>query len=121
MPGIELKLTDDQMREALSAALLAQMTDGMRADVLKQVITYLTTVTGDGYGRRNVSPVQEAFTTAARVAVNRMMIEYLEENAEAQAALRRMVEEAVADAMTQRPRLRELVADALVSVLANRD
>jgi hypothetical protein len=64
--GLTLELSDDQMRQALSAALLASLDNGAREKIIAEAITYLTTEQkADGYSRRTEpSPIQRAFNEA---------------------------------------------------------
>lgn len=112
--GIELKLSDEQMREALSAALLAQMTDDARADVIKQAIAHLTKPsTPTNYSSDRRSPIQKAFDLAIEQFCHQWARELITSTPEIKEAFNATISKVAADVMRDSPSFQAKVTAAL--------
>lgn len=115
MPGIEVTLTDEQLKNVMGEAILAQMDDAMRASVIRQAITYLTTEqkgSSSYYGQRT-SPLQDAFNRALGQLANEIVRTYVQENDAFRTAIKGIVEQAATEALTMNQELRKSITEAV--------
>lgn len=116
--GLTLELSDDQMRQALSAALLASLDDGAREKIIAQAITYLTTEPPqDNYSRRtDPSPLQRAFNDALYRFAHKWTEELIEEDPRVKEAFREAFKEVAADVLERKEDFRREVVEKMATV-----
>jgi len=120
MSEFKLNIDEKQIKDLVAEGLLAQLTEELRADILKQAVAYLLTPpTGDRYnvyGSRE-TPLQAAFNQAANAAVRDIVTEMTLEDGEFQQKIRNAVGETVLAATRDEWDLQEAVAQGVGQAL----
>jgi len=115
---MDLKLNQDQLSQIIAGAILSQITDEMRADIIKQAIVHLTTPVKDQYGRASSeTSLQRAFNLACDRVAYDVANDYVATHPEFRAAMTKAMEYAAAEALANIDEVREKLAESVVQAL----
>lgn len=115
---MDLKLSEEQLLSVISGAIIAQLTDEMRADIIKQAIIHLTTPVKDGYGRNTKeTPLQRAFDRAVENVSHQVAHEFVANHPDFKAAIEAAMNGTAAAAMANIDAVREKLVSAAVSAI----
>jgi hypothetical protein len=118
MSGIEFTLTDEQMRQTLGAALLANMTGEEKDRVIAQAIEYLTTPEKSGFGSARKSPMQIAFNNAMEQATFVWAREFIQNDPAILGAVNKVLAESTKALIEEREDFLRVVTNGLGRAIA---
>lgn len=111
---LQIKLTDEQLKGAVSEAVVAAISQQDRQTLLREAVQYLLEKDPNGYDK--LSPIQRAFRGAIDSAARDACKKAVEDNQELQAEIAKMIAEAVTRAIGSteaRQKLVENLADKI--------
>lgn len=120
--SITINLTDTQVTEAVTAAIMNLLTDDLKKQVLEGAVKYLLGVPEPSshsyYNLDKRTRLQRAFDDAVDQMAYRVVREYVEQDAEFRAQMVLLVRQQAADAILEDSRLREAITRAVVQTVA---
>lgn len=91
---MEIKLSEEMMRELVGEALLKAITEEQRTVLVQGAIRELLSPKRDGYSGRSSTPLQDAFNRAIYDVAHKLVAEKLTADPEVQAKVGALVSEA---------------------------
>lgn len=120
MSDFKLNIDADQIKGMVAEGILAQLTDELRADILKQAVAHVLAPPARGqhnyYGTQE-TPLQAAFNQAASLAVRDVVRDMTLNDTEFQDRIRAAVSETVLAATATDFDLEQMVSKALADTL----
>ena len=92
---MELKLTNDDLRAAISEALLSQIGEPAREELIREALKGVLETKRDNYGRTKTSVLQEAFGQACSRLAHEVVNEIVQSDPEVRAKIEAMAKEAI--------------------------
>jgi len=119
---MDIKLSDDQIRDLVGEAILAQLEEKDRLLLIKEAMKYLLTPKQDSYSRKTESPLQAAFKSGVEKYAHQAVREWLETDKERQREFRDVFIEAWEKFITgYKDKLTDKIADAMIEGLTKRE
>jgi hypothetical protein len=121
MTEIKLSLNDAQLRDAFSAAILAQLNDEAREKIIAQSIKFVTDKRTDRYGyARESSPLEDAFREACTELMREVAVEYVRDHPEFREQVKEAMGRAMANLLVIESDLQSAIIDATIKSICNR-
>lgn len=118
---LKVDLSSDQLRDLTSTAILQAITDQQRAALIQAALTYLLTPREGAYGRKPLSPIQEAFNLAVEGLARDLVRDELRTNPAITEQIHALIVDAVDRLMADRAAVVDRMADSLSRALLNAD
>jgi hypothetical protein len=119
----KIEFNEENLKQAMSAAVLSTIDDIGRDKILAKAIEHLTTPDKDGYGRNKThSPIMIAFENASeKLALDIIKKEIEKENSDLNAAIKNVVAKGVEKWLDtdNQDRLAERIASAISSAMSS--
>jgi len=116
-----INIPEDAVRSIVSKAIMENLPQETKDDVIRQAVTSLITPPRDTYGRPSETPLQAAFSQAVHRAVHQIATEMVEQNPQVRQRIADLLGELTAALIRQDDEwtLRTKIAEAVTTAVIN--
>lgn len=114
---MKIDLSDGQMKALIREAILVNITDKQREEILSRAVVDILTPKERGYGSRPTTPLESAMRYAIDKVSNEIAEEVLRSSPETMAIIRQTVSSAMLVAVRSRDEFRKSVVSNLSSAI----